>query len=278
MNPLQPSRDLEAIEIQLLLEGVFRYYGFDFRNYALASLKRRIWSAVRAEQLTSISGLQEKILHDPTCIERFLLALSVNVTAMFRDPSFWLAFRNKVVPLLRTYPFLRIWHAGCSTGEEVYSIAILLQEEGLYNRCRIYATDMNETAIRKAKVGIFPLKLMQEYTQQYLHAGGKRSFSEYYTAAYDNAMFHAALKENIIFSQHNLATDGSFNEFNVILCRNVLIYFNKSLQARVHELFYDSLTRFGIIGLGRQESIKFTPHEQDYEALTTREKLYRRIR
>lgn len=277
MEPLPHGRDLEAIEIQLLLEGVFRYYGFDFRNYALASLKRRIWSAVRAEQLTSISGLQEKVLHDPTCIERFLLALSVNVTAMFRDPSFWLAFRNKVVPLLRTYPFLRIWHAGCSTGEEVYSIAILLQEEGIYNRCRIYATDMNEAAIRKAKAGIFPLKLMQEYTQQYLHAGGKRSFSEYYTAAYDNAMFHATLRENIIFSQHNLATDGSFNEFNVILCRNVLIYFNKSLQARVHDLFYDSLSRFGILGLGRQESIKFTPHEQHYEALTAGEKLYRRI-
>lgn len=277
MNTVQHSRDLEAIEIQLLLEGVFRYYGFDFRDYALASLKRRIWNAVRSEKLTSISGLQEKVLHDPACMQRFLLTLSINVTAMFRDPNFFLAFRNKVVPLLRTYPFMRIWHAGCSTGEEVYSIAILLQEEGLYNRCRLYATDMNETAIRKAKAGIYPLKLMQEYTQQYLQAGGKRSFSEYYTAAYENAIFHSDLKENIIFSQHNLATDSSFNEFNVILCRNVLIYFNKTLQQRVHKLFYESLNRFGILGLGRQETIKFTPYEQDYEELASGEKLYRRI-
>lgn len=272
------SGDLEAIEIQLLLEGVFRYYGFDFRNYAPASLKRRIWNAVRAEKINSISGLQERVLHDPACMERLLLALSVNVTAMFRDPSFFRAFRSKVVPLLRTYPFMRIWHAGCSTGEEVYSLAILLQEEGLYNRCRIYATDMNEAVLKKAKAGIFPLKSMQEYTQSHLHAGGKHSFSEYYTAAYDNAIFHSSLRENVVFSQHNLATDGSFNEFNVILCRNVLIYFNKLLQERVHNLFYDSLSRFGILGLGRQETIKFSPHEKDYEELASGEKLYRRIR
>lgn len=270
--------DLEALEIQLLLEGVFRYYGFDFRNYAPASLKRRIWNTIRSEQLTSISGLQEKVLHDPACMERFLLGLSVNVTAMFRDPSFYLAFRSRVVPLLRTYPFIRIWHAGCSSGEEVYSMAILLQEEGLYHRCRIYATDMNEMVLRKAKAGIFSLRLMQEYTQNYLQAGGKQSFSEYYTAAYDNAIFRSPLKENIVFSQHNLAIDGSFNEFNVILCRNVLIYFNQVLQERVHKLLYDSLCVFGVLGLGHQESLKFTPHEKHYEDLESREKLYRRIR
>ncbi|HEY9633104.1 MAG TPA: protein-glutamate O-methyltransferase CheR [Coleofasciculaceae cyanobacterium] len=274
---VQTKHELETIEIQLLLEGLFRYYGFDFRNYALASLKRRIWNTVRAEQLSSVSGLQEKVLHDPACMERFLLGLSVHVTAMFRNPSFYLAFRNQVVPLLRTYPFIRIWHAGCSTGEEVYSMAILLQEEGLYHRCRIYATDMNELVLRKAKAGIFALDLMQEYTQNYLQAGGKQSFSEYYTAAYDNAIFRSSLKENIIFSQHNLATDGSFNEFNVILCRNVLIYFNQSLQERVHKLLYESLSRFGVLGLGRQESLSFTPHEQHYEVLDKREKLYRRI-
>ena len=161
MNMPKNRNELEDIEIQLLLEGVFRYYGFDFRNYAPASLKRRIWNIIRSEQLTSISGLQEKVLHDPACMERFLLGLSVNVTAMFRDPSFYLAFRSKVVPLLRTYPYIRIWHAGCSTGEEVYSMAILLLEEGLYHRCRIYATDMNETVLRKAKAGIFPVGLMQ---------------------------------------------------------------------------------------------------------------------
>lgn len=270
--------ELETIEIQLFLEALYRYYGFDFRDYALASLKRRIWNTVKAERLTSVSGLQEKVLHDSACLERFLLGLSVHVTSMFRDPSFFLTFRQKVVPLLRTYPFIRIWLAGCSTGEEVYSMAILLQEEGLYHRCRIYATDMNELVLKKAKAGIYPAKLMQEYTQQYLQAGGKRAFSEYYTAAYDNVIFRSSLRENIIFSQHNLATDGSFNEFNVIFCRNVLIYFNQSLQDRVHQLLYESLNRFGVLGLGRQESIKFTPHEQQYEALNQREKLFRRIR
>lgn len=277
-NPLQKKDELEAIEIQLLLEALFRYYGFDFRDYALASLKRRIWNSVRAERLASVSGLQEKVLHDPACLERFILGLAVHVTAMFRNPSFYLAFRQNVVPLLRTYPFIRIWHAGCSTGEEVYSMAILLHEEGLYHRCRIYATDMSEAVLKKAKTGIYSLDQMQDYTQNYLQAGGKRSFSEYYTAAYDSAIFRSSLKENVIFSPHNLATDGSFNEFNVILCRNVLIYFNQSLQERVHKLLYESLIRFGILGLGRQESLKFTPHEQHYEALEKREKLYRRIR
>lgn len=274
---MSKRNELEDIEIQLLLEGVFRYYGFDFRNYAPASLKRRIWKTIYSEQLTSVSGLQEKVLHDPACMERFLIGLSVNVTAMFRDPSFYLAFRNKVVPLLRTYPFIRIWHAGASSGEEVYSMAILLQEEELYHRCRIYATDMNEAVLKIARAGIFSLKLMQEYTQQYFQAGGKQSFSDYYTAAYGNAIFRSSLKENIVFSQHNLVIDGCFNEFNVILCRNVLIYFNKSLQERVHNLFYESLGRFGVLGLGRQESIKFTPHEKHYEELVSGEKLYRRI-
>ena len=276
-NPVQKKDELEAIEIELLLEALFRYYGFDFRDYAIASLNRRIWNAIKAEGLSSVSGLQEKVLHDPACLERFLLGLSVNVTSMFRDPSFYQSFRHQVVPLLRTYPFIRIWDAGCSTGEEVYSIAILLEEEGLYHRCRIYATDMNELVLKQAKAGIYSLKLIQEYTQKYLQAGGKRAFSEYYTAAYDNAIFRSSLKENMIFSQHNLATDGSFNEFNVILCRNVLIYFNQSLQERVHKLLYESLSRFGVLGLGRQESLKFTPHEHQYEALDSREKLFRRI-
>ncbi|MBD2000503.1 protein-glutamate O-methyltransferase CheR [Oculatella sp. FACHB-28] len=268
---------LEDIEVQLLLEGVYRYYGFDFRNYAPSSLKRRIWNILCSEKLPNVSALQEKVLHDPACLDRFLLGLSVNVTAMFRNPNFFLAFREKVVPILRTYPFIRIWHAGCSTGQEVYSMAILLEEEGLYPRCRIYATDMNEMVLKQAKGGIFSLQLMQEYTQLYLKAGGKRSFSEYYTAAYDSAIFRTSLKENIVFSQHNLATDSSFNEFNVILCRNVLIYFNKALQKRVYELFHASLCPFGILGLGRQETLKFTPYEAYYEELAGSEKLYRRI-
>ncbi len=269
--------ELETLEIQLLLEALFRRYGYDFRNYAQASLKRRIWSAIEAEGLTTISGLQEKVLHNRDCLERFLLKLSVNVTAMFRDPSFFLAFRNNVVPLLKTYPFIRIWHAGCSTGEEVYSMAILLQEEGLYDRCRIYATDINEAVLKQAKAGIFPLKQMQDYTHNYQQAGGNRSFSEYYTAGYEHAIFSSSLKLNLVFSQHNLVGDSAFNTFNVILCRNVLIYFNKTLQEQVQSLFYKSLIRFGILGLGRQESLIRTFHTQCYEELVSCEKLYRKI-
>ncbi len=272
-----PKASLEDIEIKLLLEGVYQYYGYDFRNYALSSLKRRIKSFMHVEGISNISTLQERLLHNRTCLERFLLGVTVNVTSMFRDPSFYLAFRNQVVPLLRTYPFIRIWHAGCSTGEEVYSMAILLEEEKLYHRCRIYATDTNSKVLQNAKSGIFSLRMMQEYTQLYLKAGGKRSFSEYYTAAYDNAIFRASLRENVIFAQHNLATDSSFNEFHVILCRNVLIYFNQILQKQVHELFYNSLCNFGILGLGRQESLRFTPYEQYYYEIAKGEKLYRRL-
>lgn len=268
---------LEDIEIELLLEAIFRYYNFDFRNYSRLSIKRRVLHMIDLEGLQNISALQEKILHHREYMERFLLNLSVTVTSMFRDPSFYLALRNKVIPTLRTYPFIRIWHAGCSTGEEVYSMAILLQEEGIYHRCRLYATDINERVLHVAKSGIFSLQNMPEYTQNYLQAGGKKSFSEYYTAAYGNAIFDASLKKNMIFSLHNLVSDRSFNEFNVILCRNVLIYFNRTLQTSVHNLFYQSLTKFGILALGRQESIRFSPHERDYEILDNDEKLYRRI-
>jgi chemotaxis protein methyltransferase CheR len=196
---------------------------------------------------------------------------------MFRDPSFYLAFRSVAVPLLRTYPFIRIWHAGCSTGEEVYSMAILLQEEGLYDRCRIYATDINEAVLKQAKAGIFPLERMQDYTQKYQQAGGNRSFSEYYTSGYEHAIFSSSLKQNIVFSQHNLVGDGPFNQFNVILCRNVLIYFNKILQQRVQSLFYTSLIRFGILGLGCQETLMLTSYHQRYKELVSAEKLYRKI-
>lgn len=270
--------ELEAIEIQLLMEGVYQRYGFDFRDYSYPSLKRRVWKRVFGEGLTSVSTLQEKVLHDRLCMERFLLDLSINVTAMFRDPSFYLAFRRKVVPLLRTYPFVRIWHAGCSTGEEVYSMAILLQEEGLYDRCRIYATDMNEAVLARAKRGIFPLSTMQENTQNYLKAGGSGTFSEYYTARYDSALFKPSLREHVVFAQHNLVTDASFNIFNVIFCRNVLIYFNAALQEKVQKLFLESLEMFGVIGLGRKETLRFLDVTANYEELDHSERLYRRIR
>jgi chemotaxis protein methyltransferase CheR len=269
--------DLEDIELSLLLEGVFRQYGFDFREYAPASLRRRVWRRVYSEGLQTISALQDRLLHDPACMERLLLDLSINVTAMFRDPAFYIAFREKVVPALRTYPFTRIWVAGCSTGEEVYSLAILLQEEGVYDRTRIYATDINESVLDRARSGVFPLDKMREYTQNYIKAGGTRAFSEYYLAKYDGAQFQRSLTDNVVFAQHNLVSDHSFNEFNAIVCRNVMIYFDRTLQDRVHRLFYESLVTFGILGLGHKESIRFSPHESGFEELDPNEKLYRKI-
>ncbi|MBA2503930.1 MAG: protein-glutamate O-methyltransferase CheR [Pyrinomonadaceae bacterium] len=269
---------LEDIEIALLLDGVYRYYGADFREYAPASLRRRVREAVQREGVESVSALQAKLLHDTSCLERFLALLSINVTSMFRDPAFYLAFRTKVVPLLRTYPFVRLWHAGCSTGEEVYSMAILLHEEGLYPRCRVYATDMNPVVLRRAREGIFPLASMQEYTVNYMRAGGKRFFSDYYTAQYDHVIFNPALKANLLFSEHNLVTDGSFNEFHVVLCRNVMIYFNKTLQKRVHNLIYESLVMFGVFGVGNKESLRFTPREKNYDVLDAGNRLYRKVR
>jgi chemotaxis protein methyltransferase CheR len=269
--------DVDEIELALLLEGVYRRYGFDFREYAPASLRRRVWRRVHAEGLSTLSALQDKLLHDPACMERLLLDLSINVTAMFRDPTFYVRFREKVVPLLRTYPFTRIWVAGCSTGEEVYSLAILLHEQELYDRTRIYATDINESVLDRARSGVFPLDKMREYTQNYIKAGGQRAFSEYYLAKYDGAQFQRSLVENVVFAQHNLVSDRSFNEFNVIVCRNVMIYFDRALQDKVHRLFYESLMTFGVLGLGAKESIRFSPFEDLYEELDASERLYKKV-
>ncbi len=279
-QPSSPGGRLETetLELQLLLEGVYRQYGFDFREYAPASLKRRVWRRVQGENVGSITGLLERVLHDPNVMERLLLDLSINVTAMFRDPTFYAAFREQVVPVLRTYPFTRIWVAGCSTGEEVYSLSILLHEEELYHRTRIYATDINETVLEQARQGVFPLEKMKEYTENYIRAGGKRSFSEYYLAKYEGALFDRTLTENVVWAPHNLVQDRSFNTFNVILCRNVMIYFERALQTRVHQLFYDSLEHLGILALGHKESIRFTGLESAYEELNAAEKLYRKVR
>jgi chemotaxis protein methyltransferase CheR len=273
----EQTQSVEEIELSLLLEGIYRQYGFDFRNYALASLRRRVWNFMHNGNIATISLLQDRVLHDRTWLERFLYALSVNVSAMFRDPHFYRAFRKEVVPLLKTYPFLRIWLAGVSMGEEVYSLAILLQEEGIYERCRIYATDINDAVLKKAKDGIYPIELMQAYTSNYIKAGGTRSFSDYYTAAYDRVILKSSLRDNVVFAQHNLATDASFNEFHVILCRNVMIYFNSELQAHVHHLLHDSLVMFGVLGLGAKETMKFSPYEYAYEEIDTAARLYRRI-
>jgi chemotaxis protein methyltransferase CheR len=270
--------ELEQLEIELLLEAVYRRYGFDFRQYAQASLKRRLWRRAYAEGATSISELQAKLLHDPQSMERLLLDLSINVTSMFRDPTFYVAFREKVVPQLHTYPFTRIWCAGCSTGEEVYSLAIVLDEEGLYDRTRIYATDINESVLATARAGIFPLDKMKQYTQNYIRGGGKHDFSRYYLAAYEAAQFSKTLTENVVFAQHNLAMDRAFNQFNVIVCRNVMIYFDKPLQDRVHELFYESLEQFGVLALGHKETLAFTPLADRYEELDPAERIYRKIK
>ncbi|MFY0579698.1 CheR family methyltransferase [Cystobacter fuscus] len=272
----QAEEALEDIELDLLLEGILRRYGLDFRGYARMSLRRRVWNMVHALKLETLSALQAKVLHDSAAMDMLLQHLSVNTTTMFRDPTFFRAFREQVVPHLFSAPFVRIWHAGCSTGEEVYSLAILLHEVGLYERSRIYATDMNVAVVERAKSGIFPLEHMREYTSNYMRAGGTAAFSDYYTANYDHAIFKASLRKNVVFAQHNLVSDGTFNEFNVVLCRNVLIYFGAPLQARVHRLLHQSLRRFGVLVLGRGETLRHTVLENDYDEVNAEERIYRR--
>jgi chemotaxis protein methyltransferase CheR len=271
------SDALEELELRVLLDAVFQFYGFDFRDYAPSSLRRRVRLLVRDEGVATISAVQDRVLHDPAALPRLVQAFSVSVTSMYRDPGFFRAFRQQVVPVLRTYPMVRIWHAGCSTGEEVYSMAALLEEEGLYDRCRIYATDMNEAALQKAAAGSFPLAAMREHTARYLAAGGHRSFSEYYSVRDRDVVFHRRLRRNVVFAQHNLVTDRSFNEFNAILSRNVLIYFNRSLQERVHRLLYESLGRLAFLGLGSKETVQFTPFERSYQVIDPVHKIYRKV-
>jgi chemotaxis protein methyltransferase CheR len=266
----------ERLEMDLLLEAIQRRYGYDFRGYATASLRRRLWHRVYGESLQTLSGLQERILHDPACMERLLRDLSINVTEMFRDPGFYRALRSHVFPLLRTHPFIRIWNAGCSTGEESYSLAIALREEGLLDRTRIYATDIDDKALERASAGAFPLERMQRYTENYLRAGGREAFSTYYAADGESARFDPSLVEGLVLAQHNLVTDGSFNEFHLIVCRNVMIYFGSALQEEVLQLFGDSMTRFGILALGRKESIRRSRHAEEYEPLVEAEKIFRR--
>ncbi len=272
-----PLATIESLEIDLLLEALARQHGLDFRGYARSSLRRRVRAVLTSEQLPTVSALQGRMLYDSAALQRLLAGLSVNVSAMFRDPGFFLAFRRRAVPMLRTYPFIRIWLAGCSTGEEVYSLAILLQEEGLYDRCLIYATDLNDAVLQKARRGIYPVDTMQKAAASYTAAGGAHSMSAYYTAAYDHVILHPSLRERVVFSQHNLVSDGPFNEFNVILCRNVMIYFSRPLQDQVHDLFLRSLATFGILGIGSHESLQFTPAEQHYEPLEPGQKLFKRV-
>ena len=268
---------IENIEVRLLLEAIFQRWGYDFRDYAPASLIRRVRRIVSNEKLSSVSALQERILRDATCMQRFLDQLVVSVTSMFRDPGFFLTFRAVAVPILSELPSLRIWHVGCASGEEVYSMAILLHEEGLLERTRIYATDLDQVALDSAKKGIYQLDLMKEYTENYQASGAKAAFSDYYQAGHGNVVMRNYLSKNVVWAQHNLVTDASFNEFHLIVCRNVLIYFNAKLQDRVHNLMYESLTQDGVLVLGRQESLQSTPHKSYYHVLDKREKIYQRV-
>ncbi|MCD1261201.1 protein-glutamate O-methyltransferase CheR [Paenibacillus athensensis] len=271
-----PHDELQNIEINLLLEGLYQMFGIDFRFYLRSSLRRRILNRMKAEKLPTITALLDKVLHESGYLERLLNDLSIRVTEMFRDPGFFAEFRSKVVPLLRDYPEIRIWHAGCATGEEAYSMAILMHEEGLGAKTKIYATDMNEKAIESARKGAFPLKQMQAYTKNYLEAGGTQAFSEYYSTDHQFAFFQLPMKANLTFAQHNLVMDGSFNEFHVILCRNVMIYFDSELQQKVHRLLYSSLIKGGFIGLGSKESIIFAPEGVTYEDFVPHERIYRK--
>lgn len=264
----------EDLELELLLLAIYRLSGYDFRNYMRSSIMRRAHSRMNAEKLPSITSLTEKIIHDERVLSHILKDFSINVTEMFRDPAFFKALREEVLPFLRDLPEIRIWHAGCSTGEEVYSMAILIEEEGLSDRTKIYATDMNETVLKKAQSGTMPLHKMQAYTKNYILAGGKKSFSEYYSADSEAAHLNDSLKKNMVFAQHNLVTDGSLNEFHLIICRNVLIYFNLQLQQQVFRLFDSSLSHGGFLGLGTKESVRT---DQGFlEAFNPKEKIYRK--
>lgn len=275
-----PSGDpeLEKIEITLLLEGIFRKYGYDFRNYAFSSMRRRVFHRLQLEGFSTVSALQDAILHDPDAFHRLLGDLVIPVTEMFRDPETFLAFREKIVPQLRRLPYLRIWHAGCSTGEEPYSMAILLHEEGLLDKTRIYGTDISEGALEQAKDGVMPIDRMQLYTQNYQASGGSQAFSDYYVSDHGLVMMKPFLRNDIVFARHNLVTDRSFNEFQVIFCRNVMIYFDTQLRDQVHQLFYDSLADGGFLVLGNKESISFTPMAERFEVVDEPNRIYRKVK
>lgn len=269
----EPNTD---IEIRLLIEAIYLKYSYDFRDYSGASIKRRVLHALRQLECATISALQERVLHDPHMFMQLLQYLTIPVSEMFRDPEHFLALRREVVPLLKTYPSLKIWIAGCSTGEEVYSMAILLREEGLLERTIIYATDINPTSLEKAKQGIYSLERMRAYTESYQRAGGQRSFSDYYTAAYGHAIFDSSLRENVTFADHSLATDSVFSETHLVSCRNVLIYFNKTLQDRAFGLFHESLCHRGFMLLGSKETLDFSAYSDRFETLTRPERIYRK--
>ena len=273
---LADFRENEKIEIRLLLEAIFQKYGYDFRNYSGTHIRRRIRRRQEISAMESIPAMQHRLLNDNDFFHTLLYDLSINVTEMFRDPSFYLALRRKVVPILATYPFIKVWHAGCASGEELYSMAILLREEGLFQRIQLYGTDFNDMILRKAKEGVVPARVIKEYTENYQQSGGKNSFSDYYTARYDRALLDPELREKILFANHNLVTDQVFGEMQIIVCRNVLIYFSRELQERVLTLFSKSLCRGGILCLGSRETMRFSNKAKKFTHLLPYEQIYQK--
>jgi len=264
------------IELVLLLDAIYLKYHYDFRRYAMASLKRRLRTAMLRFGCRTLSQLQDRVLRDPALFRALLEFLTVPVSDMFRDPPYFRALRERVLPILRTYPSLKIWVAGCSTGEEVYSLAILLREEGLLSRSLIYATDINPQTLEKAQAGVYSIERMAGFTDNHRRSGARSSLSDYYTAAYDRAVFDKSLKDNVVFSDHSLATDSVFAEVQLISCRNVLIYFNRELQDRALGLFHDALCRKGFLGIGAKESLRFSAHADSFDDVAKEDRIYQK--
>ncbi|SDO87996.1 chemotaxis protein methyltransferase CheR [Phyllobacterium sp. YR620] len=276
MTEVTVPEKIEDIEIRLLLEALFLKYHYDFRNYAMASIKRRLKQARQQLGFATFSALQESLLHDPALLPRLLRYLTVQVSEMFRDPGYFKAMREKVVPHLRTYPSLKVWIAGCSTGEELYSLVILFREEGLEDRTIFYATDINHEALQAAEAGIFALDRVALFTENHRKSGGKSSLSDYYQAAYGRVSFDKSLRRNVVFSDHSLVTDAVFAEMHLISCRNVMIYFDSGLQDHALGLFKDSLVRKGFLGLGSKENLRFSRHANAFADFVREEKIYQR--
>lgn len=268
--------NVEDIEINLLLEAIYQLYGYDFRAYTKASIRRRVMHRLQMSGLANVMAMTDLVLRDRQFFVSLLNDLTVNVTEMYRDPEFYLAFRREVVPVLKTFPFIKLWHAGCATGEEIYSMAILLEEEGLYERSMLYATDIDKNVLAAAKKGIYSIAAIKGYSDNYQRAGGKASLSDYYTAKYDSVILDQRLKRNIVFADHDLATDQVFGEMNVVVCRNVLIYFDRPLQKRVFGLFRESLDMGGFLCLGTKESLRFSGCEEEFEPVVRELKIYRK--
>jgi chemotaxis protein methyltransferase CheR len=266
----------EEFELKLLLDAIYQRYQYDFRQYSPASVRRRVAQALPALECRSLSALQDRVLHDPSAFPTLLQFLTVQVSDLFRDPIYFRVLRDQIVPVLRTYPSLKVWIAGCSTGEEVYSFAILLREEGLLEKSLLYATDINPEALRAAEAGVYPLERMKVFTANHRSSGAPVSLSSYYTARYDFAVFDRSLRKNVVFSDHSLATDSSFAEVQLISCRNVLIYFERPLQDRTVALFRDSLSFRGFLGLGMKETLRFSRHETDFDTFSPEARWYRR--